>query len=188
MLNGNYLLKEDAEVFEKIPDFKPIPFTRIGTYSDRAINRIKKASVFCLDSEFTFKNGEKIKSDKKEAIAENGTMYVPLRSGASAVGATVAFNEETSAVSVTTGARTLEFVSGSTDTAVKVNGSDYTLAKPIVKMGGTNYMSVEDVVNVFEKQLVTYGNIAVISDTPKLFYEGTDDGLLRYIGEQLTVY
>lgn len=186
--NKNYLLKEDSEVFDRIEGFKPIPFTRIGTYSDRAIQRIKEATVFCTDSAYIFKNGEKIKSDKTEAIIENGTMYVPLRTGADAVGAKVAFDEATNLVTVTTGADTMEFTSNGSVEALKANGADYTLSKPIINKNYTNYIAIEDLVNIFNKHLVTEGKIAVISDTQELFRKSSDSGLLRYIESQLDIY
>ena len=188
MKNKNYLLNQDSEVYEKIPDFKPIPFTRIGTYSDRAIQRIKKAFVFRAESPYVFKNGEKTKSDKNEAIVENGTLYIPLRSGAEATGATVSFEEETNKVSVANSTSALEFVSGGTISAVSVNGTEYKLANPVINKNYTNYISIEDLVNIFNKHLVTSGNIVVISDIEELFLEEYDSGLLRYIEEQLTIY
>ncbi|NIA15090.1 MAG: hypothetical protein GWP08_13540, partial [Nitrospiraceae bacterium] len=31
---GNFALKKDAEAFQKIPGFQPIPFAKIGLYTD----------------------------------------------------------------------------------------------------------------------------------------------------------
>ncbi|MBO5454200.1 MAG: hypothetical protein J6A69_09585 [Clostridia bacterium] len=188
MENRNYLLNEDSEVFEKIPDFEPIPFTRIGMYTDRAMSRIKNAYVFCVNSPYVYKNGQRVKSSKNEAIIENDTLYVPLRSGAEAIGATVDFNEETNNVIVSVSGKAMEFVSNGSLDSVKVNGQDYKLSKPVINKEYTNYISLEDLVNIFEKHLVLNNNIAVVSDIEKLFTMGADDGLLRYIEEQLTIY
>ena len=188
MENKNYLLKEDSEVFEKIPDFDPIPFTRIGMYTDRAMSRIKDAYVFRVNSPYMYKNGERVKSDKNEAIVENDTLYVPLRSGAEAIGANVEFNEETNAVIVSISGKSMEFVSNGSLDFVRVNGQDYKLSKPVINKEYTNYISLEDLVNIFEKHLILNNNIAIVSDIEKLFTIGADDGLLRYIEEQLTIY
>ena len=40
--NDFYQLKEDAYIYEVIPDFQPIPFTRIGMYSERAMKETCK--------------------------------------------------------------------------------------------------------------------------------------------------
>ncbi len=188
LLNKNYLLKPDSEVYNRIPEFIEIPFTRIGTYSDRALARIKKAYVYCLESPYVYKNGELIKEDKNNAIVENGAVYLPLRSGAEAIGATVDFNEDTHEVTVATGAKALTFTSGGELSAVKVNGSDYTLEKPVINKSYTNYIALTDLVNIFEKHLVQKGSISVISGIEGLFTEEADDGLLRYIESQLSVY
>ena len=34
MKNGNFMLRQDAEVFKKLPDFKPVPFDKMGLYAD----------------------------------------------------------------------------------------------------------------------------------------------------------
>ncbi len=34
MKNGNFMLRDDSEVFKKIPDFKPVPFDKMGIYTD----------------------------------------------------------------------------------------------------------------------------------------------------------
>ncbi len=34
MAHGNFQLKPDAEVFSRLPGFKPIPFQKIGLYAD----------------------------------------------------------------------------------------------------------------------------------------------------------
>ncbi len=188
MENRNYLLNEDSEVFEKIPDFEQIPFTRIGMYSDRAMSRIKDAYVFCVNSPYVYKNAKRVKNSKNEAIIENDTLYVPLRSGAEAIGANVDFNEETNAVIVSVSGKAMEFVSNGSLDSVKVNGEEYKLSKSVINKEYTNYISLEDLVNIFEKHLVLNNNIAVVSDIEKLFTMGADDGLLRYIEEQLTIY
>ena len=186
MENANYLLKEDSSVYDKIPGFMPIPFTRIGAYSERAMQRIKEAYVFSLNTPYAFKNGKKIKNDKESAIALNGTMYVPVRFGADAVGAKVEFDQATEMVNISNKNTTVEFKDGAK--ALKVNGSDYALKNPVVNKNDTNYISIEDLANIFEKHLVTYNNMAVISDMEELFRERSDSGLMRYIEEQLSVY
>ena len=96
--------------------------------------------------------------------------------------------KNTNAVVVTSGAKTAEFVSNGTIETLKANGADYTLSKPIININYTNYISIEDLVNIFDKQLVTDGEIAVISGIEKLFNKEYDSGLLRYIEDQLDIY
>ncbi len=185
---GNYMLQENARVFKEMDNFEAIPFDKIGMYSDRAMDKIKDAYVFSLGSQYMFKNGEKVESSKTEAIVLNGTMYVPLRTGAEAVGAKVDFNEANERVNVSNGAKTIEFISSGTLSAINVNGTVYNLKKPVENIGYTNYISVEDLVDIFEKYLVAEDSIVVISDNDALFDKNEDSGLLRYIGEQVSIY
>lgn len=183
----NYLLKENARVYKEMPEFEPIPFDKVGVYSERAMDKIKDAYVVSLGSPFMFKNGEKVESNKTEAIVLNGTMYIPLRTGAEAVGALVEFNEATEGVYVSNGSKTIEFTSGGTKDTLNVNGEIYTLKKPVENIGYTNYISIEDLVDIFEKYLVTNEKSAIITPNDALFDE-YDAGLIRYISEQLTIY
>ena len=184
----NYLLKQDSLVYKNIPDFIPVPFTRMGQYTDRAFARVKKAYVYCLESPYVMKNGEIVKEEKNPAIVENGAVYVPLRSGAEAIGATVDFSEETNEVTVATENKTLAFTSGGELNTVQLNGVDYTLEKPLVNKNYTNYIALSDLVNLFEMHLVQSGSISVVSRFEALFTDEADDGLLRYLEAQLSVY
>ena len=185
---GNYQLNENARVFREMENFQPIPFDKMGMYTDRAMDKIKDAYVFSIGSRYMLQNGEKVESNKTEAIVLNGTMYVPLRTGAQAVGATVEFNEADEKVNVSNGAKTVEFISNGTLGSINVNGETYNLKKSIENIGYTNYISVEDLADIFEKYLVTDNDITVISSTDALFDKTEDAGLLRYIGEQIKIY
>ena len=185
--NKNYLLKSDSAVYEKNPDFQPILFTRMGQYSDRAINRVKKAYVLCAESPYTLVNGERIKGDKNGATIINGKIYIPLRTGVEAVGGTLTFDEVTNEISILTAAKQVSFTDGA-ENSVTANGTEFKLSSPIVNIDYTNYISAEDLVNLFEKKLDQYGKTAIISDIDALFTDAVDDGLLRYIQAQLSIY
>ncbi len=182
-----YLLNPDSLVYEKIPDFQPILFTRMGMYNERAIARIKNAYVFQADSPYTFVNGERIKGEKNGAIIENGKVYIPLRSAIAAVGGELAFDEATKEITIATGVKQVNFKDGAKD-SIFANGTEYALANPIVNIDYTNYISAEDLANLFEKKLNQYNKTVVISDIDALFTDVVDDGLLRYIDTQLGVY
>ena len=186
--NEIYLLKEDSVVYTDIPDFKPIPFTRMGRYNERAIDRAARGYVFCTDSPYVLNKGERVKTDKNQAIVQNGTVYVPLRTGSDAIGGTLMYAEETGKITVSANGKVLEFTDGATD-KVTVSGSEYTLSKPIVNIDGSNYFAIADIANIFGMHLVHYGNLTVISDVEGLFEIEADDArLLRYLETLLTLY
>lgn len=51
MAEGDFTLKEDSPVFEKIPGFIPVPFPRMGLYADRWRKRIPERSGFAKQVE-----------------------------------------------------------------------------------------------------------------------------------------
>ena len=69
-----------------------------------------------------------------------------------------------------------------------MNGNSYTLENPIVNIAFLNYISAKDLAKIFGKQLIEKDDMAIISDFEGLFVDNFDDGLLRYIKEQITVY
>jgi hypothetical protein len=185
--NGNLLLNEDSVVYADNPDFEPIPFTRIGRYDDRAISRASKGYVLCTDSPFYYKEGEKVKADKNQAIVENETIYLPLRTGADAVGAELSYNEETESISISGSGKLLEFTDGASD-EVMINGSSYKLSKPLINIDSSNYICVADLANIFGKYVIRNGDLTIITDYKGLFKPEEDANLLRWLGERLTVY
>ncbi len=46
MAGGDLTLKEDSVVFKQIPGFEPVPFTKMGLYSDPWRKRISKRTGF----------------------------------------------------------------------------------------------------------------------------------------------
>ena len=71
---------------------------------------------------------------------------------------------------------------------VNRNGETHTLKNPIVNIAYSNYISVADLVEIFGKHIVEKDGVVVISDYENLFIDDMDDGLLRYLKEQITIY
>ncbi len=185
--NEIYHLKEDSRVYTDIPGFKPIPFTRIGRYDERAIARAAKGFVFCTDSPYVIKDGERVKTEKNQAIVNNETIYVPLRTASDAIEGKLTYEEENGKISVSAKGKLLEFTDGATN-EVSVSGMSYTLSKPIVNIDGSNYIAVADVANIFGMHLVHYSNLTVLSDEEELFHLEADSNILRYLETILTLY
>ncbi len=185
--NEIYHLNDDSRVYTDIPGFKPIPFTRMGRYDERAITRASKGFVFCTDSPYVFNKGERVKADKNQAMVENETIYIPLRTAADAIEGNLTYDEETEKITVSGKGKLLEFVDGAANN-VMVSGTGYTLSKPVVNINGTNYLAAADIANIFGMQLLHYGNLTVLSDVEGLFNLDADTNLLRYIETLLTLY
>ena len=185
--NGIYLLKYDAEVYDKIEGFEPLYFTRMGMYSDRAYSRTKNAHVYCKDSPYAIQNGEKIKSETNLLVFRNGQPYVPLRSAVAAIGGEIFYDEATETITVGTETKSMSFIDGEKE-KVTLNGVEYTLKAPLFNESHTNYISIADICEMLEKHFIKSGDIYILSSTEELFDEVNDAGLLRYLEEQLSIY
>ena len=188
MANRNYLLKPDAQVYTDIPEFTPIPFTRMGSYTDRALNRVKDATVFCLESPFVMHKAEVVDKENPVTTLEDGKVYVTLRAIAEALDGEITFDAESELITLSaSNGRTIEFTDGAT-VNVTANGQNHTLTNPIKNINYTNYVALEDLGAIFNCNVTYNGQIAVVNTGDVLFNLNADKELLRYIEEQLTIY
>ncbi len=104
MKGGDYNLREDAAVFEKIPGFVPIKFDSIGTYTDSSEDQFDSCIVMLTDSPNAMVYGEKQQIDAEDinvtAKVVNGRTLIPIRFASEAFGAIVKWNEAENNVSV----------------------------------------------------------------------------------------
>ena len=188
MANRNYLLNPDAQVYTDIPEFTPIPFTRMGSYTDRALNRVKDATVFCLESPFVMHKAEIVDKENPVTVIEDGKVYVTLRAIAEALDGEITFDAESELITLSaSNGRTIEFTDGAT-VNVTANGQNHTLTNPIKNINYTNYVALEDLGAIFNCNVTYNGQIAVVNTGDVLFNLNADKEILRYIEEQLSIY
>lgn len=190
--NKVYLLKENAQIFKDLPDFKPIPFTRIGRYEKRAQERISKAVVMTIASPYVFVDGEKkmINDSEQEQmpVIINNSTYVPLRFVGEAFDADVSFDDATRQAQISNDEITLNF---SLDDLAKVskNGEEKALENPLRVIGGRTYVPLRAVSELLDKEVFwdDSGFIAV-SDTENLFNSEADGSMIDYLRNKLSMY
>lgn len=185
--NKNYLLKEDASVYSKIENFKFIPFTRMGMYSERAKDRVKSAVTLVIGSPYALVNGRKtmIDNDNKEItpmIIADST-YLPIRFVAESLGADVAFDNNTATIEKGTDIFTINISSGE----VKFNNEVKDI-KPMVIEGRT-YLPLRAVSELLNKEIFwDDSGFVAISDITELFNSKNDADIIRYIYDDLDIY
>lgn len=187
----NYLLKPDSEVFDRIEGFEPVPFTRMGMYSERAMKRIKKAVALYIDSPYAFVNGKLNQIDSNDAavvpvIIDNST-YVPLRFVTESLGATVDYDEATKDATIKLGDKTITVNTGTT--IAKVDGGDVDMGiKPII-FNSRIQIPLRKVTELLDKK-VTWddGGLISISDTDGLLNSENDSDIISYISGKLSIY
>ncbi len=185
MENRNYLLKPDAQIFKDNPNFQPIPFTRIGMYTDRAKTRVMDSGVFMVDSPYALIGGEK--TEKANMVIENGAPYASIRTLASIVGAEVTFDAETNQIKVSTDSKIIAFTDGETE-KINVNQKETVLKKPVVNINDSNYLSLYDFAEIFDMYVLTFDNIYVLAEMENLLDVNADAELIRYYKDELSIY
>lgn len=190
--NRNYTLKEDSEVFTKLPGFEAIPFTRMGMYDERAKVRVQDAVAMRIESPYAWVESEKVSIDEDPAVTpilRDGVTYIPLRFLAESLGAEVSFDDATSKITIATTTTSLELSSKSTG-AVK-NGENVTLSSAPIVIADRTMVPLREISELFDKSVFwrNSGFIA-ISDDPTLFDEetGTDEDIISYLAEAINIY
>ena len=191
LANRNYLLKPDAEVFKKIEGFEPIPFTRMGRYSDRAMERISNAVSLFVNSPYAFVNADKKVIDEANekvvpVIIDNST-YLPIRFISEGFGAKVEYNDETKDATITLNGKSITI--NSNTTIAKIDSEEIDMeVKPIV-MNSRTYVPLRKVSELLDKK-VTWDDsgLITVSDTENLLDSNVDRELIDYISSELTIY
>lgn len=185
----NYLLKEDAEVYKKIPGFMPIPFTRMGMCTDRAVTRATVGAVLAIDSPKALIKGKESSIDSDESVKptiRNNKTYVPLRFLAEACGFDVSYDEDTQVSEITDSGTTLKINVKSGE--LQKNGEAQTALETIT-VGGRTMIPLRDVAEMLDKKVFwnDRGLIAV-SDYDNLFNNEHDDEIIDYLYSALRIY
>lgn len=190
MENGNFILREDSPVLKEI-DFKQIPVTRIGRYSDRAFQRIKKAVVLKNDSKYAFSKGEKVSIGTDEApltpIEIDGSYYIPLRFVSEGMDCEVSWNAETNSADITTKEGDKLTITLNSTKAIK-NGEEIELAMAPVLYNDSTYVPLR----AFSESIgyVVFwddSGLICVSDDNR-FNPEADKQIITYLADELNAY
>ena len=188
--NKDYNLKPDADIYKKIPGFEEIPFSKIGRYSEKAVERVKNAIVLAIDSPYVFVNGRKQLINKDETnqkpIIVNNSTYVPFRFLGEALGTEVTFDDATRIATFKNSAYTLTFSIDEKNKVIK-NGTQITLQVPLLVIGGRTYMPLRSVSEMIDKEVFWDDRgFITVSNTKDIFAE-EDDYFMEHLYEELNV-
>ncbi len=101
MSSGNYMLKEDSQIFKKLPEFDAPDYSKMGMYTGKLKVYMKDSMAFLLGSPKAYRGftGEAISSNPNAVPFEkDGELYLPLRYIAETLGNSVTYNAETDEV------------------------------------------------------------------------------------------
>lgn len=187
--NKNYLFKEDAEVFNKIEGFMPIPFTRMGRCIDRANERALAATIVAINSPKAYVNGKIKYVDENEnvtPIIQNNLTYLPVRFLAESNGFEVTFDdlERTATLKNSTDELTINIDTG----AMTKNGQSAESVEVVMRDGRT-MLPMRVISELLGKHVFwdDMGFVAV-SDVENLFNSETDAEIIDYLHSQIDIY
>ncbi len=100
----NYAIRENSEIYKKIPDYKNIPFERIGKYDSILKKRLSEVVALNVGTPFSLVNGTKMQIDKDNInvmpMIADGRTLVPVRFIAESFGAKVNWDEQEKTVTM----------------------------------------------------------------------------------------
>lgn len=186
----DYNMRNRDKVLKLVPDFKQLPFSRMGKIDKLALARTENAVVLAIDSNEAFVNGKKVYIDENEKVVpieKNGVSYIPIRFLAEALGAGVDWKDDK--VIISTDKINLEFAPGSAE-ATK-NGERITLENPSVTENERTLIPLREISELLEKEVLWFepGFISV-SDEKDLFLKSdeTDMNMVKYLYGKINKY
>ncbi len=189
--NEDFTLKSDAPVFDLIPGFEAIPFTRIGRLDELAMARIQNAVVMNIGSPVAMANGKAVSIDEENiSIApfiEGDRTYVPLRFLAESLGAFVDFSDGVITVSDSSGS--IQMMLGSLE--AKKNGENFTLDEPPKIIDGRTMVPLRQVSELLGKSVYWHDSGFIsISDDDELFEDNdmSDIYMIDFLREKISYY
>lgn len=193
MENKNYMLKEDSIVFEELPDFEPLPFTRMGKLDDLADVRVQDVICLAVDSPNSLVKGKSTPIDADNAavtpIIMNSRTFVPLRFISEKLGLNVDYNSETGEITIAGGDNTLSLFADNPE--VKKNGESYTMENAAVVKDGRTLVPLREISNLFGKQVYWHDiGFIVISDDEAIFdpTDSTEETMIHYLYNKMDIY
>ena len=164
MMLGNYNLKGDSIVFEKIPGFIAPDISKMGRYKNNAFYEIEDDIVLLANSPKAFCYTEEQIIDKNnldiKPMAKDGKIYVPIRFITENLGFKVEYDSVTKDISFTRD-NTVVAMNANSNKCV-VNGVETMLGEKIFVYGSRTFISAADVkkafgVNVHEGDIIVVG-------------------------------
>ena len=188
--NGNYMLKEDSPVFDKI-DFKQIPATRIGMYDERALKRIHSSVVLKNDSPYAFVGGKQISVGGDGVtitpVEIDDSIYIPLRFVSEGMKAEVAWNDETNSADIKTKEGKVVRLTINSNDAV-VDGNQVKLDKAPVLIGDRTFVPIRAFSeNIGYKVFWDESGLICVSLDDR-FDADADSALISYLSDELNIY
>lgn len=186
--NGDFTLKENAEVFSKIPGFEDTHFERMGRYDEKLKNMVKNSIVLGIKRAGALNNGELTQIDSENMavmpIIMNNRTLVPVRFITETLGAEVSWNADTKEVTIDYNGKIISMTIG--ENVMKVGEESVTLdAAPVISQNRT-LLPLRALVEAVDKKVFWDDKgLIVIGDDENIFDSTEDDYLIDDLLRQI---
>ncbi len=190
MANRDYNLKADSYLFDQLPGFQALPFSRMGRIDDLAYARVQDAVVMTVGSPRGMVGGKLVPIDEESLsvapFIDGDRTYVPLRFLSESLGAGVNFAD--GVITISDASVNLEMKLNSTE--AKKNGETITLEKAPVVIDGRTMVPLRQVSELLDKQVFwdPSGFISISDDEALFDVENGDDVMIDFLREKVKYY
>lgn len=193
MNEKNYMLKTDAKVFTELPDFKPLPFTRMGRVNDLADVRVQDAICLVPDMPRSLAKGKLTPIDAENSAVTpkiiDGRTFVPLRFISETLGMQVNYDNQTGEISIVSGETTVSLFAGKTE--AKKNGEAITMENAAFIEAGRTLVPLREISNLLGKEVFWHDSgFIVISNDAEIFdvEDSTEVTMIDYLRSKMDIY
>ena len=154
VLNNDFSLKDDSEVYEKYPEFEKIDANKIGLISSQLKGMLQSGSVaLAIGKPVSYVNWQRkvIDSNDIEVVPfiRNNKTYVPLRFLSENLGATVEWKDYKAYVDY----NGTEYVFENGNTTITRDGEAVELEAPMIIENSRIFLPLRDVSELFGKEV-----------------------------------
>ncbi len=154
VLNNDFGLKDDSEVYEKFPEFEKIDTNRIGLISSQLKGMLKNDSIaLSIGKPVSYVNWERkvIDSENIDVVPfiRNDKTYVPLRFLSENMGATVEWKDLKAYVDY----NGVEYIFENGNTTITADGKEVELEDPMIIENDRIFLPLRDVSELFGKEV-----------------------------------
>lgn len=152
--NGDFSLKGDSQVYEKLPEFEKVDYDRIGLVTSQLRGLLSKNTVaLAIGKPSSYVNWKRTLIDSENIdvvpfIQDNST-YVPVRFLSESIGAAADWKDGKAYIEYNGKTITLTPNSDKAD----YNGSEVTLAAPMIMKNNRIFVPLRSVSELFEKKV-----------------------------------
>ncbi len=180
LANGDFRLKEDAQVYTELPGFVDVHFEKMGRYTERLDEMVKDALVLGIDRAGAKNNGEMTQIDPDNdavmPIIINDRTMVPVRFISESLGADVTWDANTEEIGITYIGKTIKMTIGKNN--FTVDGETVELDSPPTIVEDRTLVPLRALVESLNKKVFWDDKGLIVISNNEQIFDSTEDAYL----------